>query len=113
MMSSFTVRPWLDAAAFTHVGDFLAQFGRILAGTADDEARARGVDDDAQFIRRALDFDLAHVHSAQPLRRKARPPIHAQILAEILLIASKPAAPPIADDAESVRVRMYGVCHKD
>src|SRR6185437_11386170 len=95
-----------------HVGDLLAELRGVLARAADHESRARGMDDDADFVSRAFDLGLGDIHAAQALAEKgADRLIYLEVFAEMRLVAGEPAAAPIADDAEAVGVGMYGVSH--
>src|SRR3990167_11272202 len=93
---------------FAHqVGKFFAQFYRVLARTADDEAGATCGYDNAQFARRALYLYSACICTAQFLHKEtANELVNFDILAVALLVGSEPTALPVSDDAEAVRIGM-------
>src|SRR3990167_748460 len=97
--------------------DFLNLFGELgasLSAATDDEARARGLDENADCFLIAFDFRRGDIVAAQTLFEEAADGgIYHHVGAIFGRRLRKPAALPVADDAEAMCVWMYGVCHKN
>ena len=82
----------------------------LSALAADDDARTRGLDDDAQLVAGTLDFDRAHARRLQLfLELLLQLVIFQQQLGVIAL--HEPARLPRLGVAEAESVRMYFLTH--
>ena len=88
-----------------------AQAVRLRAAPADDDARARGVDVDAQTVARALDLDAAHHRSFQLLLQVVTDLPVLDELVRVLLVLGEPPRLPVGGDPEAEPVRVDLLTH--
>ena len=91
--------------------EVLAQLVGFGSGFADNHARARCMNVDAQLVERALDVDAADGSVGQASHEVATNfPVLGEVLA-ILLLAGEPLALPVGGDAEAKAVRIDLLAH--
>ena len=88
-----------------------AQAVRLRATATDDDARARGVDVDAQTVARALDLDAADHRSLQLLLQVVTDLPVLDELVRVLLVLGEPPRLPVGGDSEAKPVRVDLLTH--
>ena len=127
-LASWSATPWATSAASSSgvlistmlswifglpvmFGDQRAQLVGLDATATDHDARAGGVDVDADLVARALDLDPADRRRLELLHdRLADLPVLGQVL--LVLALAEPAALPVGDDAEAEPVGVDLLAHQ-
>src|SRR5581483_6331564 len=90
---------------------FLLELVYLRAFAANNDSRARSLDDDAQLVARPLDFDRAHACRLELVLQFA---FQADVFKQQLVVIAfdKPARLPRLGVSEPESVRMYFLTHK-